>query len=146
MNHGVKEGGINSPSIFSVNYAKALELVGFDELPEDLSNLDVEKVYYFAFADNLALLSANLTMLNVKLNMLDNVLPGFGMSINRQNTEWVPFVPPPSQFQVEVCSYFAVRKGNKRSSCVSHFTYLGFRMTMFMGTNDHLKAKQNPTF
>ena len=146
VNRVVKEGGINSPSVFSVTYAKVLESVGFDELPEDLMELDQEKVYYFVFADDLALLATNLTLLNEKLNSLDSALPGFGMSINRKKTEWVPFVPPPSRYQVDIPDDFSVRIGSERLSCVSHFTYLGFKMNMFLGSNDHLKAKRSLLF
>jgi hypothetical protein len=44
INRGVKEGGINSPSIFSVVYAEVLSRLNVSILPENVANVDVNTV------------------------------------------------------------------------------------------------------
>ena len=97
INRGVKEGGINSPSIFVVAYAEALRNSGVSELPTDLSEIDSNKVYYFVFADDLAIVSANLTLMGIVLRNLEAKLPEWGMSINGEKTVWMPVVPADRQ-------------------------------------------------
>jgi hypothetical protein len=109
INRGVKEGGINSPTVFSVIYARALGSLGVAELPRNLSDLDLSKVYYFAFADDLALFSANLSRVGVVLRKLEATLPQYGMSVNVAKTVWMPFLPISTRYRVEEPRDFSIR-------------------------------------
>ncbi len=146
INRGVKEGGINSPSVFVVVYALALERLDVHPLPANLTALDPNKVYYFVYADDLALLSCNLSEANRVLMDLDKVLPDYGMALNTGKTCWMPFLPVNSRFQVQMPSVMGMRIGSEWLECVDRFTYLGFLMNPFLGTNDHVAKKRELMF
>ncbi len=146
INRGVKEGGINSPSSFVVVYAKALGEVGMEELPEDMEQLDPEKVYYFVFADDLAILSCNFSKVNDSLSLLDSVLPKYGMSLNALKTAWMPFLPVNSRYQISLPERMEMRVRSEWIECVDKFPYLGFQLNSFLGMNDHVAKKRELMF
>jgi hypothetical protein len=85
------------------------QMVSSSEIPQNISNLDLSKVYYFAFADDLALFSANLSRVERVLKKLNASLPEYGMSVNVAKTEWMPFFPVGSRYQVETPRHFSLR-------------------------------------
>jgi hypothetical protein len=143
IHRGVKEGGINSPSVFSVIYARALRNIGVKELPGNLSNLNPSSVYYFAFADDLAVFSSNLSQVEVVLNKLNRTLPEFGMSVNVGKTCWMPFLPIKSRYHVEEPSSFSLILNYKRLECVDEFKYLGFVLNSFLSSKSHITQKRD---
>jgi hypothetical protein len=145
INRGVKEGGINSPSIFSVVYAEVLSKLNITVLPEQMEDIDVNSVYYFAFADDLAFTCGNLSRLESVLSALNATLPEYGMCMNEQKTVWMPFLPT-TKYHVEVPDPFCLRLGSTRLSCVDNFVYLGYSMNPFFGQNVHLRVKRNLLF
>ncbi len=146
INRGVKEGGINSPTVFSVIYARALGSLGVAELPRNLSDLDLSKVYYFAFADDLALFSANLSRVGVVLRKLEATLPQYGMSVNVAKTVWMPFLPISTRYRVEEPRDFSIRLNREYLSCVDEFKYLGFIINSFLSPKDHIRQKKDSMF
>ena len=146
VNRGVKEGGINSPSVFVIAYAEALENSGVSELPVNLLEIDTNKVYYFVFADDLVLVSGNLSRMGEVLRCLESRLLEFGMSINREKTEWMPVVPLNREICVDSDHDLSLRLESGYLNCVDSFTYLGFRMDLFLSPNDHVKAKRTSLF
>jgi hypothetical protein len=145
INRRVKKGGINSPSIFSVVYAEVLSKVNVSVLPSNLADIDPNVVYYFAFAEDLALTCGNLSKLEMILNDLNAVLPEFGMSLNGEKTVWMPFLPT-SRFRVPVPDPFRLCLGSVPLSCVDNFVYLGYSMNPFFGSNSHVRARRNLLF
>ncbi len=145
INRGVKEGGINSPSIFSVVYAEVLSKLNASILPGNMSEVDMNTVYYFAFADDLALSCGNLSRLESVLNELNDVLPEYGMSLNQGKTVWMPFLPN-SRFRVPVPDPFCLRIGTDSLSCVDSFTYLGYTLNPFFGAQNHIRYRRNLLF
>jgi hypothetical protein len=146
INRGVKEGGINSPSVFSVVYARVLESIGVRELPSNLSTMDTSSVYYFAFADDLALFSGNLSRVEIVLRKLNRTLPEFGMAVNVGKTCWMPFVPTNSRYRVEEPPSFSLILNHRRLECVDEFKYLGFVVNSFLSSNKHLSQKRDLMF
>ncbi len=74
VNHGTKEGGINSPKSFNTVYATALKKLNVSEFPVDMSKVSQNDVYYIVFANDLVLLSGNLTRLEEISNELVGTL------------------------------------------------------------------------
>ncbi len=145
INRGVKEGGINSPSAFVVLYALVLERLDIHPLPENLTALDPEKVYYFVYADDLAFLSCNLSRVNDSLNKLHVILPEYGMSMNAAKTCWMPFFPS-SRYRVDLPSPLGLQVDDSWIECVERVPYLGFVMNIFLGNNDHVAKKRDLMF
>jgi hypothetical protein len=146
INRGVKEGGINSPSVFSVVYARALNSLGVYEIPQNLSLIDPSRVYYLAFADDLALFSANLSGVQKTLKRLDETLPIYGMSVNVAKTQWMPFFPVNSRYQVDVPRRFSVRLNRRYLDCVDEFKYLGYFLNSFLSSKTHVNQKRDSMF
>ncbi len=146
INRGVKEGGINSPSAFSVVYARALNLLDVHVLPGNLSEIDPSRVYFFAFADDLALFSGNLSKVEEVLGRLNSVLPDFGMNINIGKTCWMPFLPIDSRFRVDVPEPFALSLSGQFLDCVDEFKYLGYHVNSFLGSGTHINQKRDSMF
>jgi hypothetical protein len=146
INRGVKEGGINSPTVFSVVYARALNKLGVFEAPGDLRELDPMKVYYFAFADDLALFSGNLSNVELVLSRLNKVLPEFGMRINVKKTCWMPFLPTASRYQVIEPERFSLTLDRRCLDCVDEFKYLGYMLNVFQSSKAHIVSKRESMF
>ncbi len=146
INRGVKEGGINSPAAFVVVYMLALEKLNVHPLPSNLSYLDPERVYYFVYADDLALVGCNMSRVNHELNRLNSVLPDFGMALNAGKTCWIPFLPVGLRFQVPIPTPLGMHVGSEWIDCVENFAYLGYVMNVFLGNNDHTARKRESMF
>jgi hypothetical protein len=71
VNKGTKEGGINSPPIFNSAYVTVLRKLNISEFPRNPEEVDSNSIYYVVFADDLVLVSANLTRLEEETNRLD---------------------------------------------------------------------------
>ncbi len=146
INRGVKEGGINSPAAFVVVYALALERLNIHPMPENLTELDPEKVYFFVYADDLSLFSCNLTKVNRVLSELNRILPDYGMALNPGKTCWMPFVPVHLRHRVEMPDVLGIHVDSDWIECVDRFPYLGFKLNLFLGTNDHVAEKKEKMF
>jgi hypothetical protein len=142
----VKEGGINSPTVFSVVYARALNLLDVHVIPNDLRELNMSKVYYFAFADDLAFFSGNLSRVEETLARLNEVLPEFGMRINLGKTCWLPFLPTRSRFRVEIPERFEMSLASTCLQCVDEFKYLGYTINSFLSSKVHMEEKKSSLF
>jgi hypothetical protein len=142
INRGVKEGGINSPSIFVIVYARVLRQLDVHEAPLRMNEWDPEKVYFFAFADDLALLSCNLSRVEAVLEALDKKLPAFGMQLNPKKTCWMPFLPIGTRYQVAMPKKLRMRLGGVKLECVDEFSYLGYFLNSFLSPTVHLKKKR----
>jgi hypothetical protein len=142
INRGVKEGGINSPSIFVIVYARVLRQLDVHEAPSRMNEWDPEKVYFFAFADDLALVSCNLTKVELVLDSLDKKLPDFGMKLNPNKTCWMPFLPVGTRYRVATPRKFRLRLAGIKLDCVDEFCYLGYFVNSFLSPNVHLKKKR----
>jgi hypothetical protein len=110
-----------------------------------MDDIDVDAVYYFAFADDLALTCGNLSKLEMVLNDLSGVLLDYGMSLNGDKTVWMPFLPT-TKYRVPIPDPFCLRLGTTRLTCVDEFVYLGYTMNSFFGTNGHVRARKNLLF
>jgi hypothetical protein len=108
--------------------------------------MDLSKVYYFAFADDLALFSANLSLIEVTLAKLNSTLPEFGMSVNVAKTNWMPFFPVTSQYRVEEQARFSLRLDSRYLQCVDEFKYLGYIMNSFLSPTAHIVQKRDSMF
>jgi hypothetical protein len=138
--------GLIHHRFFSVIYARALRSIGVQELPGNLSALRPSSVYYFAFADDLALFSCNLSRVEIVLKKLNRTLPEFGMSVNVGKTCWMPFLPIKSRYQVEEPSSFSIVLNHQRLQCVDEFKYLGFVVNSFLSSKSHIVQKRDAMF
>ncbi len=146
INRGVKEGGINSPSLFVVVYARVLKQIDVHAAPERMSDWDPEKVYFFAFADDLALVSCNISKVEGVLEELNRKLPDFGMQLNSKKTCWMPFLPVGTKFQVQVPRKLKMRLAGDKLECVDEFCYLGYHVNAFLSTKKHVQKKRDLMF
>jgi hypothetical protein len=146
INRGVKEGGINSPTVFSVVYARVLNSLDVCAVPDDLRELNMSRVYYFAFADDLALFSGNLTRVEEILSRLNDVLPEYGMRINIAKTCWLPFLPTKSRYRVIEPERFELSLCSRSLECVDEFKYLGYLLTSFLSPKSHIEEKTASMF
>lgn len=128
--------------MFVVVYALALERIDVHPLPEDMETLDPEKVYYFVYADDLALLSCNLSRVNIALSKLHRILPEYGMAVNAGKTCWMPFVPVHLRYRVPLPDTLGVSLDTEWLACVDRFPYLGYEMNLFLGNNDHVAKRR----
>jgi hypothetical protein len=141
VNKGTKEGGINSPPIFNSAYVTALSKLNILEFPSNGKEVDPDKVYYIVFADDLVLISANLTRLEIETNNLDRELEVLGMKINADKTKWMMFLPVapimiPDQLQLRL------RLGTQELELVPEFTYLGFTIDSYASLCPHVSRRE----
>ncbi len=108
------------------------------ELPGNLSQLNPERVYFFAFADDLALFSCNLSRVEVALSKLNSTLPDYGMSVNAGKTCWMLFLPVKSRYHVEEPLYFSLVLNHQRLECVDEFKYMGYILNSFLSSKAHV--------
>jgi hypothetical protein len=127
-------------------YALVLEKLAIYPLPENLTALDPERVYFFVYADDLAIVSCNLSKANAVLNDLNRLLPDYGMALNTGKTCWMPFFPVASRHQIALPETMGMKIGTEWIECVDRFKYLGFTMNIFLGTNDHVAQKRELMF
>jgi hypothetical protein len=107
-----------------------------------MNDWDPEKVYFFAFADDLALVSCNLSKVESVLHDLNAKLPEFGMKLNPNKTCWMPFLPTGTRYRVETPKKFRLKLAGIKLDCVDEFCYLGYFVNSFLSPNVHLKRKR----
>ncbi len=141
VNKGTKEGGINSPPIFNSAYVTVLRKLNISEFPRNPEEIDRDKVYYVVFADDLVLISANLTRLEEETNRLDAELARLGMCINADKTKWMMFLPP---FPTLIPPRESLRLflGDIELEMVQEFTYLGFTLDCYASLDKHVRKRE----
>jgi hypothetical protein len=112
------------------------------EAPLRMNEWDPEEVYFFAFADDLALVSCNISKVEAVLEALNNKLPEFGMQLNPKKTCWMPFLPVGTRYQVAMPKKFRLKLAGIKLDCVDEFCYLGYFLNSFLSPNVHLKKKR----
>jgi hypothetical protein len=141
VNKGTKEGGINSPPIFNSAYVTVLSKLNISEFPLSVADVDPNKVYYIVFADDLVLISANLTRLEAETNNLDRELATLGMTINADKSKWMMFLPL-APVLVPDPSSLRLRLGTQDLELVPEFTYLGFTIDSFASLAPHVSRRE----
>jgi hypothetical protein len=141
VNKGTKEGGINSPSIFNTAYAIALSKLDIHEFPESEVDISTDKVYYLAFADDLVLISGNLSKLERVTNQLQAELAKLGMSINGDKTKWMMFLPQ-DPLVIPNLDDLQLRLGNQQLEMVQEFVYLGFTIDCMGSVKSHVQKRE----
>jgi hypothetical protein len=138
---GTKEGGINSPPIFNRAYVTVLRRLNISEFPDSPSSVDKDKVYYIVFADDLVLVTANLTRLEEETGKLYNELARLGMCINAEKTKWMMFLPP---FPITVPTRESLRLslGTNNLEMVQEFTYLEFSIDSHAYLVPHVRRRE----
>jgi hypothetical protein len=141
VNKGTKEGGINSPPIFNSAYVTVLQRLNISNFPGSPDKLDPNRVYYVVFADDLVLISANLTRLGEETNRLDAELARLGMCINADKTKWMMFLPP---FPAYIPPRESLRLflGEVELELVQDFTYLGFTLDSYVSLDLHVRKRE----
>jgi hypothetical protein len=105
----------------------------------NMSAVDLNAVYYLVFADDLVLLSGNITRLEEVTNDLELVLEPLGMEVNSGKTKWMAFLPqtipraPVFNFQ----RHHSIRFGGRFLENVGEFVYLGFTMEWSLAKKAH---------
>jgi hypothetical protein len=148
VNRGTKEGGINSPKLFNTVYATALRKMNITEFPENMTSVDQNEVYFLVFADDLVLLSGNITKLEEKTEALERVLKPLGMALNAAKTKWMAFLPPiVSRSLVPAGRYPAyIRLRDHYLENVENFQYLGFTMDWALSKKIHQQRREKLQF
>ncbi len=142
VNRGTKEGGINSPRIFNTVYAFVLKKLNIVSFPKNISDFDPTKVYYLIFADDLVLLSGNLTLLESCTNDLDVALADVGMSINSKKCKWLAYLPRiPNLDAILWPTRFAIEHRGTFIENVEVFRYLGFQTRFDLSPSEHVKSR-----
>jgi hypothetical protein len=144
INRGTKEGGINSPKVFNTVYANALNQLNITEYPTQILEVDPNAVYYLVFADDLVLLSGNITRLEEVTNDLERVLEPLGMKVNSDKTKWMAFLPQviPRNPVVNFCGRHSIRFGGRLLENVEEFVYLGFSMEWSLSKRAHTMRRE----
>jgi hypothetical protein len=141
VNKGTKEGGINSPPIFNSAYVTVLQRLNISEYPASPTEIDPNSVYYVVFADDLVLISANLTRLEEETNRLDKELARLGMCINADKTKWMMFLPPFPTYIPPIES-LRLHLGGVELELVQEFTYLGFTLDCYASLDLHVRKRE----
>ncbi len=142
VNRGTKEGGINSPRIFNTVYAYVLNKLNIVSFPRNVSDFDPNKVYYLIFADDLVLMSGNLTLLENRTNELDAALADVGMSVNSKKCKWLAYLPRfPNLDAILWPSRFAIEHRGTFIENVEVFRYLGFQTRFDLSSSEHVKSR-----
>ncbi len=141
VNKGTKEGGINSPPIFNSAYVTVLQRLNISIFPASPGDLDPNAVYYVVFADDLVLISANLTRLEEETNRLDSELGRLGMCINADKTKWMMFLPI-SPTYIPPRDSLRLFLGGVELELVQEFTYLGFTLDSYASLDPHVKKRE----
>jgi hypothetical protein len=140
VNKGTKEGGINSPSIFNTAYESVLKKLDIKPFPDSLENFNTSAVYYLVFADDLVLLSANLSRLESITSDLDKELRTLSMEINTDKSKWMMFLPS-DPLTVPIASDLRLILNGIDLEMVDEFTYLGFTIDCYGNMKTHVKKK-----
>lgn len=126
---GTPEGSILSPEAFSILFKAVLDELGIHELPDDLSKIDPMRVYYIAFADDLALFSLDLKALGRVATEFKVTSVKYDLHVSDEKTKWVAFLPPVEAegFELRKEDLRLVMDG-KEVELVEEFHYLGYRL------------------
>jgi hypothetical protein len=141
VNKGTKEGGINSPPIFNSAYVTVLQRLNISEYPASAQDIDRNKVYYVVFADDLVLVSANLSRLETETNRLSGELKRLGMQINADKTKWMMFLPLVAT-EIPQINSLKLYLGDVELELVSEFTYLGFTIDSYASLASHVIRRE----
>ncbi len=141
VNKGTKEGGINSPPIFNSAYSTILARLDIYPFPNSSEALDNDAVYYIVFADDLVLLSANLTNLEKITNDLQQELARLGMLVNPDKTKWIMFTPS-NPIEVPRVESLSLRLGTHQLEMLEEFLYLGFTIDFQSGLAAHVERRE----
>ena len=126
VNVGVGEGSINSPSCFNVIYFHILEPLNILPVPSDPAEFRADVVYYIIFADDLTLFGCDIRLVEKAVNDLIPALAEYNMSLNKEKTKWMPFLPLNGcSSEVHKSDWFMM-VGGSLIECVDRFKYLGF--------------------
>ncbi len=106
-----------------------------------VTEFDVNAVYYLVFADDLVLLSANLTKLELATNDLDKALEDLGMKINGGKTKWMSYLPRAPLSSLELPSRLEINYMGSLLENIDEFKYLGFTTTFNLSHNTHVKNR-----
>jgi hypothetical protein len=132
------------PQVFNTVDATALKKLNISEFPLDVNELNTEAVYYLVFADDLVLLSGNLTKLEEKSNELDAVLSPLGMALNVGKTKWMGFLPTvvPRGLTLATRPVLSLCIDGNFVENVDQFVYLGFSMDWSLSKRHHQKRRE----
>jgi hypothetical protein len=110
--------------------------------PKNISDFDPMKVYFLIFADDLVLMSGNLTLLEQCTNDLDAVLADVGMSVNSGKCKWLAYLPRiPNLDAMLWPSRFAIEHRGLLIENVEVFRYLGFQTRFDLSPAEHTKSR-----
>jgi hypothetical protein len=93
------------------------------------------------FADDLVLVSANLSSLENATNNLQVELARLGMTVNPDKTKWMMFTPP-NPLVVPSTESLQLRLGTHQLEMVEEFLYLGFTFDFQSGLASHVKRRE----
>jgi hypothetical protein len=142
VNRGTKEGGINSPRIFNTVYSQILKRLSISQFPSSVAEFDPRKVYFLLFADDLVLLSGNLTALEEMTNALDLALEDVGMKINSGKCKWLAYLPQAVNYQTLMVPHqLAINHGGVFLDNVDEFKYLGFTTSFDLSHKKHIQSR-----
>ncbi len=143
VNRGTKEGGINSPRIFNTVYAQILKKLSIAPFLLNVTDFDLNAVYYLVFADDLVILSANLTRLEEITNDLDKALSDLGMKINSGKTKWMSYLPRDPLLSLDLPSRLEIIHQGCPLENIEEFKYLGFTTTFDLSHRRHMNNRVN---
>ncbi len=140
---GTPEGSINSPEIFAMVYKVILEELDIHELPEDLSDIDPNKVYYVIFADDLSFLSLDLKALGRKTEEFKVRCAEFDMAMNSGKTKWMAFLPEGEPMNAPSAPEWELVVDGEKIDNVDEFLYLGFLLDCKLSDEAHVRMINN---
>lgn len=128
--HGVKQGCLLSPIIFSLLISKVADFVrrkgkhGIQLLP------GFDEIFLLLFADDIVLLSSTPSGLQNQINSLESVSKTLGLTVNLDKTKTMVFRKGGHLSAAEKWTY-----GNKEIETVNSYKYLGFTLTTKLSCN-----------
>ncbi len=137
---GTPEGSINSPDIFSVVYTEILKKVGGRELPEDLSQLEPDVVYYIVFADDITFFGMNVRNICGVVSQFKKECAPCDLQVNSGKTKWMSFIPPGVSSVHVSAQDWEFRVDDEVIEQVDEFPYLGFRLDTRLSDSGHVKT------
>jgi hypothetical protein len=108
--------------------------------PDSLESFNTSAVYYLVFADDLVLLSGNLSRLKLVTRDLDRELRTLAMEINSEKSKWMMFLPR-NPSTVPIASDLRLNLNGIDLEMVDEFTYLGFTIDCYGDMKTHVKKK-----
>lgn len=139
VNSGTREGGITSPNLFSIVFCFILKNLGVDLLA-DLYSSNFSSVAAIAYADDLVLLSKNVTALQIVLDRFANLTSRFGLKINVQKTLLMPFAFIDTDSLPNFYIYDTI------IASTSEFPYLSWYLNPNLNSSSHVKEIKQKIF